>query len=164
MGCNFQYKPKRAVTLSPSRGDSITGESTGRSYKEIMLEEELKKEEKAILRKINETSDDNSSIITNEPKQQRRKRRWDEPNETPVRSDWDNVDHKTSLPSSSSRWNETPQISSVAEGKTTRNRWDETPMISDTVVDPSNISVTKKRLQIINFNNSIGISVNFTLL
>lgn len=136
------------MTLSPSRADSFTGDSTGRSYKEIMLEEELRREEKLILQKIYEKGSDNLSLSTNEPKQPRRKRRWDEPNETPVRSEWDNDDHKNAVTSNNeidnSHWSVTPQISSVIDSKPTRNRWDETPMISG-IVDLTQASATKKR-------------------
>ena len=155
MNCNCQYKPKRAAALSPSRIDSFTGDSAGRSYKEIMLEEELKKEEKAILRKISEMSDDKSSLNANEPKQQRRKRRWDEPNATPIRSDWDNGDHTNSQSSNISRWSETPQSSSAFEGISIRNRWDETPVVSSTAVDLTQTSVAKKRSKIFKFYSKI---------
>ena len=136
--------------LSPSRGDSFSSDSgIGRNYREIMIEEDLKREEISILRKINEKKEiDGISITTTtDLKEQRRKRRWDDntniSGETPVRaSSWDAPEsltlNVTNSENAISRWDITPQVGEI---KSSRNRWDETPLQGSSDQTPS----TKKR-------------------
>ena len=93
-----------------------------------MIEEDLKREEISITRKIKEKNEIVDNNVKVEGKENRRRRRWDEPQETPVRtSSWDIAEttEASSAATMSSRWDVTPQVGEV---KSSKNRWDETPV------------------------------------
>lgn len=148
-----EYQSRRLQrALSPSRGDAFSGETPARSYKEIMLAQELQKEEsevrKAIAKKLEEEKE--SGGEGQQPLREaegRKRRRWDASSssaaaaETPVvdMSRWDKSSSSetpsatsSSLASSSetpSRWDVTPAATTAngTAGKM-RSRWDETPV------------------------------------
>ena len=115
--------------LSPSRSDVFDGKTPARGFKDIMIEQELRKEEselrRAIVKKVAEG--DNNEIVD------KRKSRWDmiqdstpsnNNNSETLVSRWDVTPSADTL-KQPSRWDsETP--SSVSSKK--RSRWDETPI------------------------------------
>lgn len=100
--------------LSPERGDAFDGKTPQRSYKDIMLAQELRKEEaevrKAIAQKAEKDKEHGGEAFVNTlapsivqtvdySTAERKRRRWDDDagkggDETPVvsRSDWDKAD------------------------------------------------------------------------
>ncbi|KAJ1428004.1 splicing factor 3B subunit 1 [Ochromonadaceae sp. CCMP2298] len=148
-----EYQSKRLQrTLSPSRGDAFDGKTPVRSYKDIMLSQELQKEEvqvrKMVSQKMEEAKQggdqgEAAALKLQAAAVEKKRRRWDDEApgaSTPLvgGSDWDSAD-ATPAPSklpgavvgegavatSSSRWDVTPLVTGAA--KSTRNRWDETP-------------------------------------
>ena len=109
-----------------------------------MIEEDLKREEISITRKIKEKNEIVDNEVKVESKENRRRRRWDEPQETPVRSSsWDVAETtETTTANISSRWDVTPQVGEV---KSSRNRWDETPVPGSNGLSEQTPS-SKKRL------------------
>mmetsp|Transcript_26884 Transcript_26884/g.45370 ORF Transcript_26884/g.45370 Transcript_26884/m.45370 type:complete len:1276 (+) Transcript_26884:130-3957(+) len=151
------YQARRLQrALSPSRGDSFSGKTPARSYKEIMLAQELRKEEidirKAIAKKM---EDDNTSSNGDSSGQngvpavvERKRRRWDDAgagSETPVvnMSEWDQTAAtpaassglgSNALPTETpSRWDVTPAAGGPGSTTKTRSRWDETPVAGNGV-------------------------------
>ena len=130
-----------------------------RSYKDIMLNQELQKEEihvkKLIAQKMEEAKAAGGIDV---PLVEKKKRRWDEgsiSSATPLvsNSDWDAAD-ATPAPSklgsrfaasedqesviSASKWDVTPVVTSGTAGiKATRNCWDETPAVNSVSATPS---------------------------
>ena len=121
--------------LSPERGDVFGEKTPARSYKDIMVSQELHKEElqikKAIAKKIEE-----SDFKTADAGQ--KKRRWDENSGSSTAvSAWDSADEtplagKSAVSNAavSSRWDITPVASGAITSKS-RSRWDETPANSN---------------------------------
>lgn len=118
----YQARHRNRI-LSPERGDAFAGQTPVRSYKEIMMSQELQKEEievkKAIVKKITEEKDEPID---------RKRRKWDDTSGevTPIvsKSDWDNIE--ATPVTSSSKWDITP-VQEVATPKA-RSRWDATPV------------------------------------
>lgn len=138
------------------------GKTPMRSYKDIMITQELVKEEaqvrKAILKKLDDTKNTSTeSSETIAPTVQAKRRRWDDDATPKVSgSDWDmsdatpvhqhvasatddksmNVNNNVTI--TSSRWDVTPVISGASSSgiKAIRNRWDETP-VSDSIAASS---------------------------
>jgi splicing factor 3B subunit 1 len=150
------YQARRLQrALSPSRGDSFSEKTPARSYKEIMLAQELRKEEidirKAIAKKTEEenangSSGDVTGVQNGIPAVvERKRRRWDDAgagSETPVvnMSEWDQT-AATPAPSAGqgagtlpaetpSRWDVTPATGGTGATTKARSRWDETPVAS----------------------------------
>lgn len=133
--------------LSPSRGDLFDGKTPQRSYKDIMMAQDLRKEEidvrKAITKKMDEISqgkNDNSIDIA--PNDVRKRRQWDDSSTTELQipSEWEDNAIETKISSNvydetpngavaktTSRWDITPADNN-AGGKVVRSRWDETPV------------------------------------
>jgi splicing factor 3B subunit 1 len=116
--------------LSPERGDAFDGKSPTRSYKEIMMSQELQREEKevkkAIVKKLTDEKTSGASAAESDGTE-RKRRRWDDAgSETPKvsRSGWDSAD--ATPVASSSKWDATPVQSSEPATKS-RSRWDATP-------------------------------------
>ena len=150
-----EYQSRRLQrALSPSRGDAFSGKTPARSYKEIMLAQELRKEEIDIRKAIAKKKEDEGSNgavnngvskdIDTVGQVERKRRRWDDNGgggETPVvnMSDWDKTaatpsatsgvtssSHPSETPS---RWDITPAVTGGGAGSSkTRSRWDETPV------------------------------------
>jgi len=136
-----EYQARRmARDLSPGRGDSFAGNSS-RGYKDIMIAQELQKEEielkRAIAKKDKEESEGVHSDVSVAPSsvqvvaaQPRRRRRWDDAAATPLVS---NTGFSAEV--SKGGWdapNATPVGSSVqatpgASGQVAASRWDVTP-------------------------------------
>ena len=154
-----EYQSRRLQrALSPSRGDSFSGKTPARSYKEIMLAQELRKEEidirKAIAKKLEDEKDGSSSNggesgSAEREKEvpavvERKRRRWDDAgagSETPVvnMSEWDQTAATPAVSSgmassgssqeTPSRWDVTPAMGGTGAGTgKARSRWDETPV------------------------------------
>ena len=148
---NLKYRSKRGIMpLSPNRGDAFSGATPARSYRDIMITEEMKKEEIAIRKeiadKVKVASD--SVVGRDEVVVEKKRRRWDETSETPVRpSGWDSEVTATPLVSGdnklSSRWDVTPMVA-AAIPKVAKSRWDETPS-DKSVVGDATPQGTKKR-------------------
>jgi splicing factor 3B subunit 1 len=123
----FQYQSrKNNRMLSPERGDAFSANTPARSYKDIMLAQELRKEEVQLKAAISKLDDGDASEKSNPAA---RKRRWDDNNSS---TQWESRDEVTDSNRkgagneiSSSRWDVTPVVaSSVVKN---RSRWDETP-------------------------------------
>lgn len=134
--------------ISPERGDAYDGKTPARSYKDIMLAQELRKEEAEVRKAIAKQADkengqggDSSLAVMQASVVQtvdystaeRKRRRWDDDSsgtgdETPVvsRSDWDNVN---ATPVVRRGGEETPGGSMLvpSSAKTPSSRWDVTP-------------------------------------
>jgi splicing factor 3B subunit 1 len=143
-----EYQAQRlGRKLSPSRGDVFDGKTPQRSYKDIMMAQDLRKEEadvrKSISKKMDEISqggNDNSIDIA--PNDARKRRQWDDSSTTELQvpSEWENDVIETkcisnvydetpngAVAKTSSRWDVTPADNN-AGGKVVRSRWDETPV------------------------------------
>src|SRR5579862_9711525 len=121
---DYQRRGREARVLTPTRADAFTNESEGQSYKDIMAEREISREEARVYREIEEKrregggeSDKENRAATPpaQPAPSGRKRRWDvkeEPKEPPT-------DEK---PAKRSRWDQTPAADTTAPTK--KSRWD----------------------------------------
>ncbi|KAI9138398.1 splicing factor 3B subunit 1 [Paraphysoderma sedebokerense] len=144
-------------TLSPTRNDAFGNGKDGageeRSYKDVMRQAEVEKEEARVMRaikeKLKEKESEGDEIKEDKdtaPASGRRKRRWDMP--TPVSgsvgggvtvSEWEKPDGETSSSVGRSRWDETPKAPSSSETAAgeqprKRNRWDATPVATNGAV------------------------------
>lgn len=156
-----EYQARKQRVLSPSRSDVFDGKTPVRGYKDIMMAQELRKEEeeikKIISKKVEEKVLDGdfvektySEIKSSSSVLERKRRRWDENSkndETPSisSSDWDNVEETPNVAigkndqdalkaqQASSRWDITPVVTTNVAGlrSASRSRWDETPRAVD---------------------------------
>ncbi len=122
------YKSRRlGRMLSPERGDGLSGETPVRSYKDIMAERELDKEEASLRRAIIQKKEEDAKVSQSEGGKKRR--RWDN-EETPLAGGGSSqtdatplLVHATPIAGSVNKWDATP----VAGGVST-NAWDATPL------------------------------------
>jgi splicing factor 3B subunit 1 len=135
----FQYQARhRNRKLSPGRGDAFADQTPARSYKDIMQDQELQKQEidikKAIAKKMKDVENGDAEL---EVPVQKKRRRWDDSagGETPVvgNSDWDKVDATPNAgtagaSAASSRWDVTPVATGAGGVGKVKSRWDETPV------------------------------------
>eukprot|EP00596_Hydrurales_sp_CCMP1899_P009694 CAMPEP_0119038932 /NCGR_PEP_ID=MMETSP1177-20130426/8140_1 /TAXON_ID=2985 /ORGANISM="Ochromonas sp, Strain CCMP1899" /LENGTH=1295 /DNA_ID=CAMNT_0007002149 /DNA_START=75 /DNA_END=3959 /DNA_ORIENTATION=+ len=144
-----EYQSKRLQrVISPERGDAYDGKTPARSYKDIMLAQELRKEEAEVRKAIaKQTDKDNgqggdsalavmqASVVqtVDYSTAERKRRRWDDDSQgkddaTPVvsKSEWDKTD---ATPVVRRGGEETPGGSMLvpSSAKTPSSRWDVTP-------------------------------------
>ena len=80
-----QYQARRRNrALSPERGDAFAGETPARSYKDIMMAQNLEREEQEVLRKIEKKREAEGDAAAAPPasepaaKPAKKRRRWDD--------------------------------------------------------------------------------------
>lgn len=116
---DYQSRGRKRFQLSPTRADSLSG-AEGRTYREIMEETLLEKEEAELRRKLMKKMEEKEK----EAPKEKKKNRWDVKEAVSKKSQWDVVaekEEKTSAPRS--RWDQTPDVSSGS------SKWDQTPDI-----------------------------------
>ena len=148
-----EYQQRRQQrALSPSRKDGFDGKTPARSYKDIMIEQELmkktideaqkEKDQKDEPKNVDTDSKGSSNYYGSNNGAPRAESSWDNISDgsKAERSSWDETPSIGSKKTASSRWdNETPQLSKPsAYGETPqgggasaarkRSRWDETPV------------------------------------
>ena len=149
----YHQRARRRRIISPDRSDAFSDKTPQRSYKDILLEAQLTREEELVKRKISQKKEEEASKKgkvdkerDKERQKERKKRsRWDmggspTSNKKPKRSEWDEGPSTTNVgvaTPSRSRWDETPKRESSAASKwdqtatpsatPSRSRWDMTP-------------------------------------
>ena len=127
---DYQRRGREARVLTPTRKDAFSNDSEGQSYKEIMAERELSREEDRVYREIEQKKREGGAESDKEnrsttppaapaPAPSGRKRRWDvkeEPKESTTTSQWAE-DEKPAK--KRSRWDQTPAVET-----TKKSRWD----------------------------------------
>ena len=127
---DYQRRGREARVLTPTRKDAFSNDTEGQSYKEIMAERELSREEDRVYREIEQKKREGAGESDKEnrsttppaapaPAPSGRKRRWDvkeEPKESTTTSQWAEDDKPAKK---RSRWDQTP-----AAETTKKSRWD----------------------------------------
>ncbi|KAK6499431.1 U2 snRNP component prp10 [Arthrobotrys conoides] len=148
---DYQKRRFNRGPLTPTRADAFAnnrqdgGEDGGRSYREIMAENDFEREKARVLKAIEEKQRDGEGIDADEhqatlsikdadasadkenaPEGRRRKRRWDV---STTDSASTATETKAEEPKKRSRWDETP--APVAPGEAPkRSRWDQAPALA----------------------------------
>ncbi|KAF2099907.1 splicing factor 3B subunit 1 [Rhizodiscina lignyota] len=145
----YQKKKYDRGPLTPTRADpfaenSQAGVQEGQSYKSVMEQRELEREEARVARLIadreakdemdgveyqatlkagsdKENQDAGSTVAVATGR--KRKQRWDVSGETPAATDGE----ATEEPKKRSRWDQTPAVGGEAEALKPRSRWDQAP-------------------------------------
>jgi len=129
---DYQRRGREARVLTPTRKDAFANDGEGQSYKDIMAERELSREEDRVYKEIDQKAregrvdsdkENRSTTPPAAPAPSGRKRRWDvkeEPKEVKSESQW-SEDEKP--PTKRSRWDQTPAAGS-SEAPTKKSRWD----------------------------------------
>ncbi|XP_035688999.1 splicing factor 3B subunit 1 isoform X1 [Branchiostoma floridae] len=142
-----EYRARRRnLIISPERFDPFaeggkTPDVTQRTYRDVMREAALKKDERAVREEIlqkQKTGDLQVNKVVEEKPKATKRRRWDQtgdetPSATPKKkmSSWDQADTPSHTPAQT-RWDETPgrpkggETPGATPGQSTRN-WAETP-------------------------------------
>mmetsp|Transcript_9091 Transcript_9091/g.13604 ORF Transcript_9091/g.13604 Transcript_9091/m.13604 type:complete len:1295 (-) Transcript_9091:79-3963(-) len=126
---------RRNQMLSPERGDAFGGKTPARSYKEIMINQDLDRQKDDLMRKAAKKKEIESSTVSNAVSEmkkkhmeaaaiaQKKRRRWDEADATPV------------IKQSSDSWDADTPARKVSGSKDTpsalkdpKSRWDQTPL------------------------------------
>lgn len=131
---DYQRRGREARVLTPTRKDAFSNDSQGQSYKEIMAEREISREEQRVYREIEEkkreaggeSDKENRSATPPAQAQPARKRRWDVKEEpTESKSQW-TEDEKPAK--KRSRWDQTPAVGGASVNETSvaskKSRWD----------------------------------------
>jgi len=126
-----EYRARgRKRMISPGRVDAFSDQkedSESRSYKDVMMEQQLEREEHQLRiaiakKKEAEAAEKSSKPVEQDKKEEKKRKRWDSEAEEPARrskrSEWDEPEASTP---SNSRW-ETP-----TQSESKKNRWDESP-------------------------------------
>ncbi|KAF3906751.1 hypothetical protein AA313_de0203663 [Arthrobotrys entomopaga] len=145
---DYQKRRFNRGPLTPTRADAFANNrqdgEDGRSYREIMAENEYEREKERVLRAIEEKknqggvdADDHQATLSiqdsadasadkeNAPEGRRRKRRWDV---STTDSASTATETKAEEPKKRSRWDETPAPVAPGEGPK-RSRWDQAPAL-----------------------------------
>ncbi len=131
---DYQRRGREARVLTPTRKDAFSNDSQGQSYKEIMAEREISREEQRVYREIEEkkreaggeSDKENRSATPPAQAPPARKRRWDVKEEpTESKSQW-TEDEKPAK--KRSRWDQTPAVGGASVNETSvaskKSRWD----------------------------------------
>ncbi|CAM9289926.1 unnamed protein product [Chrysoparadoxa australica] len=145
-----EYQQRRMQrALSPERGDAFSGKTPARSYKDIMMNQELDRQKDDLLRQVakkqeeeKEKADAQVAVKEKAPAKKKR-RRWDDATPGGVEeskggeaSGWD-INEATPVAGakSSSRWDQTPAREEATPSRR-RNRWDQTPVATPVAATP----------------------------
>src|SRR5579859_3232037 len=149
---DYQRRGREARVLTPTRKDAFSNDSEGQSYKDIMAERELSREEDRLYRAIEEKkreggeSDKENRSATPPSASQApatgRKRRWDvkeEPGTSTSTSQWSEDQQPAKK---RSRWDQTPAAGGASAVQDTpvskkKSRWDVATPGAGGVMDPN---------------------------
>ncbi|XP_062517464.1 splicing factor 3B subunit 1-like [Corticium candelabrum] len=144
---NEYQSRRRLAIISPARADPFadggkTPDPSVRTYADVMIEQNLRKEEADVRKSIQEKKKANELSTSSQKAKPAKRNRWDKMEEEPPKkkSAWDQADISTP---SAGHWGETPARSKAEQGEATpkiweatpthttprRNRWDETPKV-----------------------------------
>lgn len=151
---DYQKRRFDRGALTPTRADAFAAnadaneEGNGQTYREIMAERELQKEEERVQKLIQEKRERGEKIPEHQPTLKavegdketeddgstaaaagrKRKKRWDVSSESTAAPDTDEAPAETK--SKRSRWDQTPAPGAPEEGSKRRSRWDQAPSLT----------------------------------
>jgi splicing factor 3B subunit 1 len=147
---DYQKRRFNRGALTPTRADAFSGdtnvEGEGQTYREIMAERELQKEEERVQKLIQEKRERGEEVPEHQPTLKaaeddkendddgsaaagrKRKKRWDVSSEsTPATSA---TEEPAEAKTKRSRWDQTPAPGAPDEGSKRRSRWDQAPSLT----------------------------------
>jgi splicing factor 3B subunit 1 len=147
---DYQKRRFNRGALTPTRADAFSGDSNvegeGQTYREIMAERELQKEEERVQKLIQEKRERGEEVPEHQPTLKavednkeneddgsaaagrKRKKRWDVSSESTdtTKAPEEPAEAKTKR----SRWDQTPAPGAPDEGSKRRSRWDQAPSLT----------------------------------
>ncbi|KAJ5983712.1 splicing factor 3B subunit 1 [Penicillium waksmanii] len=147
---DYQKRRFNRGALTPTRADAFSGDSNvegeGQTYREIMAERELQKEEERVQKLIQEKRERGEEVPEHQPTLKavednkendddgsaaagrKRKKRWDVSSESTdaTKAPEESTEAKTKR----SRWDQTPVPGAPDEGSKRRSRWDQAPSLT----------------------------------
>ena len=138
LSANSQYQARRRNrALSPERGDAFAGETPARSYKDIMMAQNLEREEQEVLRKIEKKREAEGDAAAAPPasepaaKPAKKRRRWDDTGDASATAgksaDWDGDATPGRFDATPGRFDATPALTRRRRFDATPGRFDATP-------------------------------------
>ncbi|OQE23041.1 hypothetical protein PENSTE_c009G05993 [Penicillium steckii] len=151
---DYQKRRFNRGPLTPTRADAFAGdtnangEGEGQTYREIMAERELQKEEERVQKLIQEKRERGENVPEHQPTLKaaehdkemenadstdaaagrKRKKRWDVSSEPTASSE--TAEAPTETKTKRSRWDQTPAPGAAEEGPKRRSRWDQAPSLT----------------------------------
>ncbi|CAI7612622.1 unnamed protein product [Penicillium pancosmium] len=147
---DYQKRRFNRGALTPTRADAFSGDSNvegeGQTYREIMAERELQKEEERVQKLIQEKRERGEEVPEHQPTLKtvednkeneddgsaaagrKRKKRWDVSSESTDATKA--PEEPAEAKSKRSRWDQTPAPGAPDEGSKRRSRWDQAPSLT----------------------------------